>query len=511
MSVPCLRRPGRSCAALAALVLSVCTGAVFAAGESNDLTNFGLRPTLSAQKKNTSSRTAEANDVQFGTPPGSGAGDTGFMSQKKRKAAKQKKAAVAIPEATSHVTGPIQSRIGKLNPPVASLTSPLPLKRKKIEDDPFGPVGFHAGAFLLKPSIEVSSGYDDNPFRVPNGPGSIFTIVKSQLNANSEWSRHEISLDLRGSYTAYENVEHNNRPDAEAVLRGRIDVAKDRRIEFEERAVLATQAPGTPDAVTGAKRPPFIYTFGSSAGFIQQFNRFELGLYGGVERTIYQDAELISGGSLDLSDSNYNTYSTRLRGSYEVTPGMKPFVEVGIDTRKFDNEINSFGVVQGSNGFKGRVGVAFDRPEIIKGEASVGYISRSYNDPTVQDISGILVDSSLVWRATPLTKVTLNVNTSINESTTTDAVGIFTREAKLAIDHSFRRWLVGSVFGSYGEDNYRGANRVDHRMTYGAALTYSLSRALALRGEVRQERLLSNVPDQDYTANIAMIGLRLQQ
>jgi len=107
--------------------------------------------------------------------------------------------------------------------------------------------------------------------------------------------------------------------------------------------------------------------------------------------------------------------------------------------------------------------------------------------------------------------VTLNINTSIGQSTTTDAVGIFTREGKITIDHSFRRWLVGSVFLGYGMDDYVGANRLDHRMIYGAALTYSLNRALALRGEVRQERLRSNVPDQDYTANIAMIGLRFQR
>lgn len=501
---------------MAALAVSAWAATAFAAGETDNPSNFGLRTTISATNKSKGSQTAQSNDQQFGVPPGSGAGDTGFISagetsQQAKKNKKRKKNSSSAPEPASQPGGSIQQRTQKLNPAIGTITSPLPLKRKTIEEDPFGPVGFHAGAFLLKPSVEVSTGYDDNPFRVQNGPGSVFTTLKSQLNAKSEWSRHEVSLDLRGSYTTYENVDHNDRPDAEAILRGRIDVTRDTRIELEERAGLTTQAAGTPDSVTGAKRPPLIYTFGSSAGVVQQFNRFEVGLYGSAERISYQDAELIGGGSLDLSDSNYNTYATRLRGSYEFTPGMKPFVEVGIDTREFDHRFNSFGVQQGSDGFKGRAGVAFDRPEIIKGEAAVGYISRTYNDPTLRDISGLLVDSSLVWKVTPLTKVTLNVNTSIGESTTTGAAGIFTREGKLTVDHAFRRWLIGSVFASYGRDDYRGANRLDDRMTYGAALTYSLSRTLALRGELRQERLRSNVSDQDYTANVAMVGLRLQR
>ena len=433
MSLPCLKSPGRSCAALAAFALAVCATSAFAAGESGELASSGLRTTLSTSTNNSRSQAAQASDREYGPAPGSGAGDTGFVSagdalRRSKKIKKQKRSGSAVSNPALASRSAVPQRAQKLNSPLPTIPSLNSPKRKKSEEDPFEPVGFHAGAFLLRPSVEVSSGYDDNPFRVQNGPGSAFTTLKSQLNAKSEWSRHELSLDLRGSYTAYENVDHNNRPDAEALLRGRIDVSRDTRIELEERAVLTTQAAGTPDAVTGAKRPPLIYTFGSSAGVVQRFNRFEVGLYGGIERTNYQNAELIGGGTVDLSESNYNTYSTRLRGSYEATPGMKPFVEVGVDKRVFDDKVNSFGMIQGSNGFKGRVGVAFDRPEIIKGEAAVGYISRSYIDPTVRDISGLLVDSSLVWKATPLTKVTLNVNTTINESTTTGAVAhIYTR------------------------------------------------------------------------------------
>jgi hypothetical protein len=486
----------------------------FAAGEGETFGDSGLRSTLPAGSR---SRVAQAGDPSLGSPPGTGAGGTGYVSMGEPSGRPKKKKKVKQGEVAQRATGaPLNiepdARPGqKMNPRIGAITPPTAARKKPIDEEPFGPVGFHAGAFLLKPSIEISEGYDSNPFRSKNGPSSAFTTLNGALSAKSEWSRHEMQLDLRGSYTAYSNVDHVNRPDAEAILRGKVDIAKDLRFEYTEKAALSTQAPGQPDSVTGAKQLPYIYTLATSAGLVKQFNRLELGAYGEASRNIYEDADLISGGTLDLSDFTYNDYTARLRGSYEVTPGMKPFVEVSADTRVFDRGVNSFGLQQGSNGYKAEAGVIFDRPELIKGQFGLGYMMRNYDDPTLPNISGLLIDSSLLWKASALTQVKLDVNSTINESITTGAAGIFTREGKLTIDHSFRRWLVGSLFASYGVDQYRGTSRVDDRFSYGAALTYSLNRALALRGEVRQDKLSSNAAGEDYTAVIAMLGLRLQR
>lgn len=447
-------------------------------------------------------------------PPGAGAGNTGYVSmgepsgypKKKRKNARNNASApAAVP---SEPPAPLPGQ--KMNPRIGTITPAVPVHRKPVEEDPFGPAGFHAGAFLLKPSIEVSEGYDSNPFRVQNGPGSAFTAVNAALSAKSEWSRHEMQLDLRGSYTAYSDVSGINRPDADAALRGRIDVQKDLRIEYVEKAALATQAPGTPNSIEGAKSLPFIYTLTSGIGAVKQFNRLDLGLYGEFSRNIYENADLLNGTTLNLSENNYNDYTVRLRGSYEVTPGMRPFIEVAADTRVFDTQVNSFGQQQGSDGYKAEAGFVFDR-EILKGQIGLGYMGRNYDDPAQPNISGLLIDSSLVWKPSALTQVRFDMNSAINQSITTGASGIFTREGKVTIDHSFRRWLVGSLFASYAQDEYKGTPRVDDRWSYGAALTYWLNRALALRGEWRREQLNSNAPGQDYKADVALLGLKLQR
>lgn len=499
-------RHGRARAVCAALALGL--SATNALAQTGSFRDTGLRPSLPAG----SGTVAQTNDP--GSPPGSGAGSTGYIStgelsgrpKKKKKTKRSEAASVPAP-----IEAPAVQPGQKMNPRIGAITSTIPVRKKPIDDDPFGPVGFHSGAFLVKPSIEISEGYDNNPFRVQNGPGSAFTEVKGAVSAKSEWSRHEMQLDLRGSYTAYTDVDNINRPDADATLRGRIDVQKDLRIEYVEKAALATQAPGTPNSIEGAKSLPFIYTLTSGVGAVKQFNRLEVGLFGEFSRNIYENADLLNGTTLNLSEFNYNDYTVRLRGSYEITPGMKPFVEVAADTRVFDQDVNSFGLRQGSNGYKAEAGLIFDRPEILKGQIGLGYMARTYDDPTLPNISGLLIDSSLVWKPSALTQVKLDLNSTINESITTGAAGVFTREGKLTIDHAFRRWFVGSLFASYGQDQYRGTGRVDDRWTYGAALTYWFNRTLALRGEVRREGLNSNVAGQDYKADVAMLGLKLQR
>ncbi len=513
--MPRLSQAARACASLA-LALIVCAAvAAFGAGEGDDQVKPKLRQTLvPASGIRTVSSATPANsrpgEALYGSPPGSGAGETGYISThfpiRRAKKGKKTPQPKTVTAAASVRATPVAGAGA-----TAGLATRRPSRSTKVEDDPYGPVGVRTGSFLTKPSLELSEGYDDNPFRTANRQGSRFTTVVAKVDTRSQWSRHELGLDLRGAYTTYSDVSNNDRPEAEAKLRGRFDVNSRSRIELEGKASLTTAAAGTPDSITSAVRPPNIYTFGGSLGFVQRFNRFELGLRGSVERSTYENAKLISGAIDDLSDRNYTSYGGKLRGGYEVTPGIKPFVEAGVDTRVFDHEIDFGGVRRGSDGVAARAGVQFERKGLLTGEASAGFTRRSYHDPNLPDISGLIMDSSLVWQATGLTKVTLKANSEIDETRLTGASGLFKREAKITVEHAFRRWLVGSVSAAYGLEDYRGVDRLDQRLGLSAALTYHLNRSFALKGELRHERLHSNVPGEDYTANIVLVGLRLQR
>jgi len=85
-------------------------------------------------------------------------------------------------------------------------------RRTAAIEDPFAPLGLRTGVFTLLPALEVTGGYDTNPARVPSGKSSFFTTVSPEVVARSDWARHEVTANLRGSYTAYDKTPELDRP-----------------------------------------------------------------------------------------------------------------------------------------------------------------------------------------------------------------------------------------------------------------------------------------------------------
>ncbi len=394
-------------------------------------------------------------------------------------------------------------------------TKPLPYvlptrKKPVVEQDAFEQVGIRYGAFLVKPAIEVGGGYDSNPARVPGGKASWFTAIAPEFAMTSLWLRHEFTAIIRGSYTDYASVASQSRPFLDAKFTARIDVHEDTRLDFETRYVLSTDYPGSPDLPAGISRLPLFTDVGGTAGITRRFNRFEVTLKGLVDRVEYEDAKLVNGAVISQKDRDYTQYGTLLRGSYEFTPGIKAFVEITADKRERDLPVDVAGEQRDSDGFSARFGTTFELTRTLTGEVSLGYLTRTYKDPTLPDLHGLLLDASLVWAATGLTTATFTAKTTVDESTLFGVSGVLRHNLAMQVDHAFRRWLIGTLKFSYEKDDYQGSTREDQRFAASALLTYKLSRAWQAKAELREEWLRSNAPGTDYNATIALLGLRWQ-
>ena len=132
-------------------------------------------------------------------------------------------------------------------------TAALLRRRTAVEEDPFAPLGGHAGAFLVLPAIEVTGGYDTNPARTPSGARvrRSFT-VSPELLARSDWQRHEVTAALRGSYTAYDKTPDLDRPAVDGKVTGRIDVTRDTALDRRGHVlIVGTDNPGSPNVQAG--------------------------------------------------------------------------------------------------------------------------------------------------------------------------------------------------------------------------------------------------------------------
>jgi hypothetical protein len=460
----------------------------------------------------------------------SGAGESGFDSTgtaRKQRAAKRKAAKTAeakpptTPSAPAPSPGPPQQAGGHTIPPQVAARAPYaeayrppdapPRRPPRPEIDAFEPLGLRYGSFLVKPSVEITRGHDTNPARTPGGKASDFTLVAPELLVRSLWSVHEVGAVLRGSYSAYDQVPSSDRPLIDARAFARVDVSRDTRVDLEGRFFLSTEHPGSPNLQADLAKLPVFMTVGSAAGFTQRFNHLELMARASLDTTKYQDSELTDGTTASNRDRDYEQYTGALRLSYEIIPGVKPFVEVGADARRHELDIDRNGFARDSRGVTPRIGTTFDPLRKLTGEASVGYLVRRYDDPLLPELAGVVADALLIWRATGLTTATLIASSRAEESTVPFVSGALRRDATLQIDHAFRRWLIGTLRFGYGDDRYIGNGRHDTRTSLAALVLYKLSREVALKGEYRHETLRSNAANADYDADVFMLGLKLQR
>jgi hypothetical protein len=496
--------------------------------------------------RNNSAPSRIGNIPKYGLPAASGAADDGFDSlNRKRKQPKfypgQTKPkpspgpGTPAPSDTRGATNP-NARL-KISPPPSQTANRPPLppsmagiadgqpprKPLPVDTDPLGPVGDYVGSFLVKSAVELRGGYDTNPGRISTPQGAPFWVVAPELVVTSDWDRHALVADLRGSFTGYgsslpptENgaisaaPTNINRPDFTGHVDGRVDVSDYTSLTQQLRLRVATDNPGSPNVEAGLAKYPVYATFGSTLGLDQKFNRLEIAGGATFDRTVYQNSVLTDGTIASNADRAYNQYGGISRVSYDLLPGVKPFVEVEADSRFHDQYLDNEGYARNSNGGYAKGGTSFFFSQKLTGEVAVGWAERNYADPRLNQLSGLLTSSSLIWNATPLTTAKFISNTSIDETILPGVSGVLTHTYTFEVDHDLRRWLTAVGKFTYGTYDYQGDGRFDKTYSVEGDLIYKMTRNFWVTGTLRRDILDSNVPLASSASTVVMLGVRVQ-
>ncbi len=507
------------------------------AAEANDPLNS---PKLGDNDRSRPAPSRIGQIPKYGQPAASGAADSGYdsLNRKRTKPKFYPAQAKPKPPVGPGSPPPIASNTGlrlSIPPSDSAHKTPLPpamagtvagqppRKRLKVDDDPFGAVGDYAGSFLIKSAVELSGGYDTNPGRLVPAKGKPFYAIAPEFLAVSDWERHALVADLRGSFTGYgSNLTPNangtplsapldiDRPNFIGHVDGRLDVSRDTRLGAQGRLFVSTDNPGSPNVQAGLARYPIYTTLGGTLGVDQSFNRLQVSAGATVDRTDYTNSKLTDGTSSTNDDRNFSQYGGVGRLSYDWRPGLKPFVEVQGDNRVHDLKLDRAGFARDSAGGYIKGGTSFEFSRLLTGEIGVGYAARDYVDPRLNRLDGLLVSSSLVWTATPLTTAKFFSDTTITETTLPGTSGVLTHIYTVEVDHDFRRWLTAIGKFTWGELDYQGNSRTDKIYSLSGEAIYKMSRNLWFRGTLRRDWLDSNLPGNSTASTVVMLGVRLQ-
>jgi hypothetical protein len=421
--------------------------------------------------------------------------------------------AVSPPPATRQV---LPRNLPRISPrdaqPMPPVAADKPMTPPAMPMDPFEPTGFTVGNFVVKPAVELTTGYDSNPGRVPGGKGSPVVVIAPVVSVRSQFDKHQLNADVRAAYVDDTQANLISHPTVDARINGRYDLADTTALNGEGHFILDADDPGTARFTGRFTKIPLVSTVGASGGVTQKFDPFEVSVKGAVDHIQFQNVGLTDGQILSNQDRNFNQYAVQSRVSYALNDQYHPFVDVAVDRRVHEQQVDMLGFRRDSTGTAVEGGVTFALTDKLTGDAAIGYLVRQYQDAMLKPVSGFIADANLMYQINPENTLQLGAKSQVAEIAEPGISGVLKRDVSLEYDHQFEPWLIGTVMTGYGADVFVGSaqGRVDNRYFVDFGMLYKVSRLLQLQAHLRQEMTKSNVKENNLDATVVTVGARVQ-
>lgn len=454
-----------------------------------------------ARRPSTARARAEQARAEAARPPQTAA---------ERTAAQDKEDLDETPTGTTRA-GTVDSEVELAVDPGAERAEAIEGIDRTGEDNPFAPVGLRLGTFLLNPSLETGLAWTSNANYAAAPSPALLSETTLRLNAASDWSRHSATIDAYGTVRKSLSGERIEEKKAGIDARLRLDLADDYTALAALGYALGPESASSPVTIIGTVGRPLRQTLTGSAGIEKDLGKFRFALTARAERDVYGDAELSAGGTLSQKDRNTTLAAAVLRGGYQISPALTPFVELEIGRRAYDEKIDGSGYERSTKRMAARAGLEVDLGEKLTGEIAAGWVEERFDDSRLKPLSGATLDAGLAWSPLRGTIVNLTGSTTVEGATAAGESGSILYSGGMAIQRELRANLTGNLaFGTAYRD-YVGVDGHDLTLSAEVALTWWLNRYTGLTGRARHETQTSSIAGRGYKADSVFLGLKLQR
>ncbi|ESX48907.1 hypothetical protein X762_11480 [Mesorhizobium sp. LSHC426A00] len=395
--------------------------------------------------------------------------------------------------------------------PGAERTDAIEGQKKKLEDDPYAATGIKVGSFLLRPTLEQGVAVTSNADSSAGGKSAVLSETALRFSAASDWRENSAVIDGYGNFRNTISGQKINE------ARGRIQGTYNVDLDNELRAIaklgyeIAPESASAPDAIAGVTSQPIRQTVDGSLAVEKDVGKLRFALTGAVSHDIYGDAKLTDGTVLSQKDQDNTLYTATLRTGYEISPALTPFAEIELGRRVYGQRIDNKGFERSSTRLGARAGIEVDMGEKLKGEFSAGWLREAIDDKNLEAISGATINADLKWSPERGTIIGLTGQTTVEGTTNAGKSGDILYSGRLTGERQIRADLTGNAALGLDWRNYTGSDGHDMTLSAEAGLTWWLNRYVGLTSRARTEKLTSNLPGRNYTANSIYLGLKLQR
>lgn len=379
------------------------------------------------------------------------------------------------------------------------------------EQNPYRALGVTVGTFTLRPTLEQGIDITSNADNTSGGSADVLSESTLRLNAASNWSRHSAALDGYGTFR--KSLKGTGFQEFRGAINGEVKLELGNEFALTGKAGYQRRPEdaSSPIDLTATAGRPTRQTLTTSLGLEKELGKARLGLTGNIERNIYGDAPLSNGGSLSQVERNQTLYNVALRGGYQISPALTPFIEAQLGRRIYDLATDASGYARSANRTALRGGVEFDMGEKLRGELAAGWLREKADDTRLASVSGLSLDGSVIWSPMRSTLVSLTGTTEVEGSVIPGAPGSLLYSTGLTVSRELRANLTGTASLGAAWRNYTGTTNRDVTLSAEAGATWWFNRYAGVKGRLRHEQTQSTIAGRGSQSNSIFLGVVMQR
>lgn len=375
----------------------------------------------------------------------------------------------------------------------------------------YGPQGIPAGSFRFYPELYLGVGYTDNAYANDDyKEESTIGVATASANLVSDWGLHELNIYGDISTNTYFDEGDADNYTGSVGFDGRLDMARGFAgfggAEYAKGVESLVDNPAD-----GLLEPPEYETVSANVGYTASLGRLSLEMGVAGSDYNYDDTRLFDNTITDQDFRDFRAVTGTIRTGTEVTADTSVFLEFNATGTDYDQEGTAFFADRDSDTYELLVGSDFDITNLIRGTASIGGFTRSFEDPALDSYEGIAANVGLEWFATPLLTVEFDVNRSAGESAIQSSPGVTSTAISTGAFYEYKPNIIlrGGVW--YDKLDYEGLDRTEHTFGVDTGLDYYINRFSAIALDLSYASMEGNGADarREYDALSALVGIRL--
>ncbi len=351
-----------------------------------------------------------------------------------------------------------------------------------------GTPGIQSGPWIIRPSVTLAIGHDDNVLASGDVPEieSMYLRLSGAFDARADMGMSIFRVQAELGHTWFTDADDLNFAD------GSVGVTLEHAFTQFTRAIISASFNSSVSFPAGEG----VTVFGVFDPYINhaRVNSVPVSLTlrhdneawfiqgkGSVTWRWNEDRETAGGLTIDQSFNDGTTTDFSLRVGRHISPDLALFAEAGRSESSYDEDSAD------NSGWRYVGGFEANLTNVLHGEVFAGYQTREYAN--TGDIGGFTYGADFTWFASELLSITFAASRDFGAQRVVtglgnDIVPVRIDRVSLEADWEVLRNLILSGMFSWQSSEYELFARTDERRTIGAGFRYAFGETLSLSGSI---------------------------